>query len=74
MEFGRRYGSRPAGYYSRADESGQEGSTTAGEGGLEGVERLDGTLFIRVTGLCGERLGWAYEGGELESWDRDGFF
>lgn len=64
-EFGRRYGGRAAGYYGAG----------ASEGGkLEGVEQLDGTVFVRVAGLCGERLGWAYEGGKLGSWDRSGFF
>lgn len=64
-EFARRYGGRSPGYYG--DSSGKEEQ-------LDGVEKLDGTVFVRVAGLCGERLGWAYEGGELRNWDRDGFF
>lgn len=64
-EFARRYGQRAAGYY---------GGSIGFDGRLDGVEKLDGTVFVRVAGLCGERLGWAYEGGELKNWDRSGFF
>lgn len=66
-EFARRYGGRAPGYY---------GGGAGKEENLDGVEKLDGTVFVRVAGLCGERLGagWAYEGGELRNWDRDGFF
>lgn len=31
-------------------------------GALEGIERLDGTLFVRVAGLTFDRLGWVGEG------------
>jgi hypothetical protein len=40
------WGGRPAGYY-----------TGGGEGGLEGREVLDDTLFVRAAGLTLDRLG-----------------
>jgi Questin oxidase-like len=59
--FAARWGGRPAGYYAGG-----------GEGGLEGREMLDGTLFVRVASLMLDRLGWAHESGEsLGSFDRD---
>ncbi|KAJ8473956.1 hypothetical protein ONZ51_g7532 [Trametes cubensis] len=56
------YGSAPAGYLK---ELGVE---------LEGVERIDGSLFVRVAGLAMERVGWMREGQERDEWDFDGFF
>ncbi|KAI0822159.1 hypothetical protein BC628DRAFT_1412496 [Trametes gibbosa] len=41
---------------------------------LDGVERIDGSLFVRVAGLAMERLGWMREGQEREDWDFEGFF
>jgi len=29
---------------------------------LEGIEKLDGTLFVRVAGLTFDQLGWMHEG------------
>ena len=59
--FAARWGGRPAGYYAGG-----------GEGGLEGREMLDGTLFVRAASLMLDRLGWAHESGEsLGSFDRD---
>ena len=61
--FATHWGGRPAGYYAGG-----------GEGGLEGREVLDGTLFVRAAGLTLDRLGWAHESGKsLGRWDRDGF-
>jgi questin oxidase-like protein len=61
--FATRWGGRPAGYYAGG-----------GEGGLEGREVLDGTLFVRAASLTLDRLGWAQESGKsLGHWDRDGF-
>jgi len=58
-----RWGGRSAGYYAGG-----------GEGGLEGREVLDGTLFVRVASLTLDRLGWAHESGKgLGQWDHDGF-
>jgi hypothetical protein len=37
------------------------------------MERLDGTLFVRVAGLTLDRLGWVGEGEKAGSWDWDGF-
>ncbi|KAI0312660.1 hypothetical protein OF83DRAFT_1144947 [Amylostereum chailletii] len=56
------YGGREKGYYA------------VGQGGLPGREVIDGTLPLRVAVITLERLGWAYEGGELEQWDCDGLF
>ncbi|KAG6807448.1 hypothetical protein H0H92_007516 [Tricholoma furcatifolium] len=42
--------------------------------GLEGVERLDGTLFVRAAGLTFKRLGRVREGEKAGSWDRNGFY
>ena len=57
--FAARWGSRPTGYYAEG-----------GEGGLEGREVLDGTLFVRAAGLTLDRLGWAHESGKsLGNWD-----
>jgi hypothetical protein len=57
--FAARWGGRPAGYYAGG-----------GEGGLEGREVLDGTLFVRAASLMLDRLGWAHESGKsLDNWD-----
>lgn len=42
--------------------------------GLEGVETLDETLYVRVAALTAEKVGWVREGDEPADWDRDGFF
>ena len=60
--------------------SSQEGAalSTAGahgaEGGLDGAEYLDGTLFVRAAGITANRLGWMREGQEQRGWDFNGFF
>ncbi|KAG6856964.1 hypothetical protein H0H87_011634 [Tephrocybe sp. NHM501043] len=41
---------------------------------LKGAEKLDGTLFIRASGLAAERLGRVREEGKAGSWDRNGFY
>lgn len=56
------YGATPAGYLKKLGVE------------LEGVERVDGSLFIRVAGLALERVGWMREGQERDEWDFDGFF
>ncbi|KAI0051279.1 hypothetical protein FA95DRAFT_310766 [Auriscalpium vulgare] len=56
------WGGREVGYYRSDDE------------GLDGVEKLDGTLFVRLAGLVTERLGWVAEGMETHNWDYDGYF
>lgn len=54
------------------------GTTPAGRfkdlKGLDGVEALDGTIFLRVAGLTQDRLGWMWEGEEKKGWDFQGFF
>jgi hypothetical protein len=56
------YGNREAG---RDDFKGTE---------LEGAERLDGSLFIRVAVLTDESLGRVREGEESRVWSRTGFY
>ncbi|CDO68531.1 hypothetical protein BN946_scf184998.g28 [Trametes cinnabarina] len=41
---------------------------------LDGAERLDGTLFVRVAGLSMERVGWMREGQKRDTWDVDAFY
>lgn len=54
------------------------GTTPAGHfkdvKGLDGVEALDGTIFLRVAKLTQDRLGWMREGEENKGWDFQGFF
>lgn len=69
IDFARRWGTRPPGYFSagETDAAGQKMPS------LEGIERLDGTLFVRVAGLTLDRLGWVHEGEDAGPWDKDGF-
>lgn len=64
VDFSRRWGTRPPGYFSAA-----EGGAGKKMPSLEGIERLDGTLFVRVAGLTLDRLGWVYEGEKAAPWD-----
>lgn len=67
IDFARRWGTRPPGYFSAGEsEAGQKMSS------LEGIERLDGTMFVRVAGLTLDRLGWVHEGEDAGSWDTEG--
>jgi hypothetical protein len=65
-DFALRWGTRPPGYFSAADESNALGRQPPP---LEGIERLDGTLFVRVAGLTFDRLGWVNEGERAGNWD-----
>ncbi|KAF8231824.1 hypothetical protein L208DRAFT_1398318 [Tricholoma matsutake] len=62
VHYGMLYGKREAG---REDFKQTE---------LEGAEKLDGSLFIRVAGLTHERLGRVLEGEENNGWERTGFY
>lgn len=42
--------------------------------GLDGAEKLDGSLFVRIAGLTANRLGWMREGQTKRTWDNGGFF
>lgn len=55
------YGGRRAGYFSEALKDADEK--------LEGLDALEGTLFVRAAGLTMDRVGWVYEGGENGGWD-----
>ncbi|KAH7922437.1 hypothetical protein BV22DRAFT_1017307 [Leucogyrophana mollusca] len=54
------YGSREEGHWAGTE--------------LEGAERLDGTLFVRVAALTADKLGWMREGEEKATWDFKGFY
>ncbi|KAG6908240.1 hypothetical protein DXG01_005633 [Tephrocybe rancida] len=41
---------------------------------LAGAEKLDGSLFIRASGLAANSMGRVREGEEAGSWGRDGFY
>lgn len=56
------YGSRAAGQADFVDTE------------LEGAEKLDGTLFVRVAAETANRLGWLREGEKAGGWERDGFY
>lgn len=62
VHHGMMYGNREAG---REDFKGTE---------LEGAEKLDGSLFVRVAGLTDGRLGRVIDGEEGKVWDRTGFY
>jgi len=67
IDFARRWGTRPPRYFSAAEsEAGQKMAS------LEGIERLDGTLFVRVAGLTMDQLGWVHEGEDAGSWHVEG--
>jgi hypothetical protein len=69
-DFAVRWGTRAAGYYSTGkNDSGTDGCWRP----LEGIERLDGTLFVRIAGITLERLGFVHESEGARHWDRDGF-
>ncbi|KAH8989304.1 hypothetical protein EDB83DRAFT_2481591 [Lactarius deliciosus] len=74
VDFATRWGTRPPGYFSAFAATGEEKARTgAGRAlALEGIERLDGTLFVRVAGLTFDRLGWVDEREKAGHWDRDG--
>ncbi|THH28632.1 hypothetical protein EUX98_g5552 [Antrodiella citrinella] len=62
LQFASMFGATAPGYFSSL------------KGDLEGVDVLDGTLFVRTAGLTANRLGWVREGQAQKSWDHDGFF
>lgn len=64
------YGLRPKGYFAHLQSAVEMG----GVGNFEGVEKLDGSVFLRVARLTADRLGWMREGGEQHDWDRSGFY
>ncbi|KAH9170233.1 hypothetical protein EDB89DRAFT_1979523 [Lactarius sanguifluus] len=76
VDFAARWGTRSPGYFSAFVATGEEkaraGAGRAPAPALEGIERLDGTLFVRVAGLTFDRLGWVDEREKAGQWDRDG--
>ena len=71
MDFAVRWGTRAPEYFSAAGKE-EEDRKADQAPSLDGVERLDGTLFVRVAGLTFDRLGWVDEGEEARPWDLDG--
>ena len=69
-----RWGTRAPGYFSCVAAADEEKAGTGARLALalEGIERLDGTLFVRVAGLTFDRLGWVDEGDKAGLWDMDG--
>jgi hypothetical protein len=58
-----RFGARPEGYFAAL------GKGAMGEDGLDGVEKLDGSVFVRAAALSLGRVGWVREGEEARFWD-----
>ncbi|KAH9052772.1 hypothetical protein EDB87DRAFT_1570004 [Lactarius vividus] len=73
MDFATRWGTRPPGYFSAFAATSEEKAERAPAPALEGIERLDGTLFVRVAGLTFDRLGWVDGPEKAKYWDRDRF-
>jgi len=71
------YGTRAAGHFAHLKSSVEVGRDAAGAGAgtpkFEGIEKLDGSLFVRVARLSMDRLGWMREGQEQHKWDFEGF-
>ncbi|KAL6310289.1 hypothetical protein BKA93DRAFT_721631 [Sparassis latifolia] len=59
------YGTTPKGHFA---------ALARGDAPLEGAEKLDGTLFVRVAGLTADALGWMREGQEQKGYDFGGFY
>ncbi len=75
-DFAARSGTRAPRYFSPSAAAGEEDKVrtwAAPAPALEGIERLDGTLFVRVAGLTFNRLGRVDEDEKVGMWDRDGF-
>jgi len=70
MDFAVRWGTRAPEYFTAA--SAEKERTGAQAPAFEGIERLDGTLFVRVAGLTFDRVGWVDEGENAGQWDMDG--
>ncbi len=70
------YGTRAAGHFAHLKSVVEINSDVDANGGtpkFEGVEKLDGSLFVRVARLSMDRLGWMREGQEERKWDFEGF-
>jgi hypothetical protein len=55
------FGERSAGYWENGKEN------------IDGIELLDGSLFVRAAGLTVDALGWMREGQEQARWNFDLF-
>ncbi|CCM00189.1 uncharacterized protein FIBRA_02217 [Fibroporia radiculosa] len=64
--FATKYGDRPKGHLSVLAD--------VDDVSLDGVEVLDGTLFIRAAGLTANELGWMKEGQARGEWSIDAFY
>jgi len=70
LDFAVRWGTRAPEYFTAASE--EKERTGAPASAFEGIEKLDGTLFVRVAGLTFDRVGWVDEGENAGQWERDG--
>jgi len=64
--FARQYGERPAGHFAA--------STRVGDATLDGVELLDGTLFLKIASLTAEKVAAVKEAHDPFYWDLKGFY
>ena len=60
---------RALAHYAREYGTREKGHWAGKEVELDGVEKLDGTIFARVAGLTMGRLGWMREGEARGDWD-----
>jgi hypothetical protein len=62
-----RFGDRPAGFFASLGLA--QGSNVSEADALPGVEKIDGSLFVRAAILTQNKLGWVREGEEEAQWD-----
>ena len=68
-----RWGTRAPGYFSSVAAGDEENARTGAwlAPALEGIEMLDGTLYVRVAGPTFDRLRWVDEGEQAGLRDKD---
>lgn len=60
LYYGQKYGERRAGEVPGAKEANT----------IPGLDKVDGTLFVRVAGKTMDYMGWTKEGDKEGDWDR----
>lgn len=65
----KKYGGRKAGQIPGIWKN---SNLKGGETWLEGLDSLDGTVFVRCAGVLMDRMGWVTYGQEAGVWDRSG--
>lgn len=66
----REYGDTQAGSVPGGFKQSKEGSNL--EVTHEGIEKLDGSIFVRAAGMLLDYMGWTIYGPERDDWDRSG--